>query len=48
MPNDSVQKLYDGLECGLCGEPVEPEIWCGNEECALSYGGPETQTEDYK
>ena len=26
---------YENQQCGMCGEPIEPEVWCGNEDCPL-------------
>lgn len=39
---DSVdlEELYDGLECGMCGDPIEPGEWCGNDDCPLGGDGP--------
>lgn len=48
MASESLEAIYDGLECGKCGDPISPGVWCGNDDCVLGNEGPTTQTDDYR
>lgn len=42
-------KAYRGVECGNCGDPIEPGDWCGNDDCMLGNRDPtptDTSAED--
>lgn len=26
---------YQNVECGNCGDPIEPGVWCGNDDCYM-------------
>ena len=45
MADGNAQWAYDGLECGECGDPIEPGVWCGNDDCMLGNDGPKPSRE---
>ena len=45
MANDeALEALYEGLECGMCGNPISPGVLCGDageeDDCPLANDGP--------
>jgi hypothetical protein len=44
--SEPLADLYDGLECGMCGNSLSPGVWCGDageaEDCPLAFDGPES------
>jgi len=50
MPESNpLAALYDGLECGMCGNSISPGEWCGDAgeagDCPLAFDGPGSEEE---